>query len=209
MLCFWLTYQLIGDLRILTGVGSANIIRPPINQVVNTTGTAVVACTASNETIQWNHYEVGKGERNTVVNKYGIITKTYSGKVGFKKGDSGSQDLEIRNVALKDAGTYECWNSFEEDFRAQLIVISKCIGMYSILYIKEDLCVCGLWSVCVIRMDGQTARRILTKISEWIAIYPRGNIGGCYLPNNPLRGRPHGVRLAKFNRRASVTMFVY
>ena len=80
---------------------------------------------------------------------------------------------------------------------------------YIILYIKEDLCVC-LWSVClcvsvvcVIRMDGQTARRILTKISEWIAIYPRGNIGGRYLPNNPLMGRPHGVGLAKFNRRAS------
>ena len=55
--------------------------------------------------------------------------------------------------------------------------------------------------VCVIRMDGQTACRILTKIWEWIAIYPRGNIGGRYLPNNPLRGRPHGVGLAKFNRR--------
>ena len=38
-----------------------------------------------------------------------------------------------------------------------------------------------LWSVCVIRMDGQTARRILTKISDWIAIYPRGNIGGSLL----------------------------
>ena len=56
-------------------------------------------------------------------------------------------------------------------------------------------------SVCVIRMDGQTACRILTKIWEWIAIYPRGNIGGSYLPKNPLRGRPHGDGLAKFNRR--------
>ena len=61
-----------------------------------------------------------------------------------------------------------------------------------ILYIKEDLC------VCVTRMDGQTARLILTKISEWKAIYHGGNIGGRYSPNNPLRGRPHGVGLRKF-----------
>ena len=32
--------------------------------------------------------------------------------------------------------------------------------------------------VCVSRMDGQTACLILTKIWEWIAIYPGGNIGG-------------------------------
>ena len=32
--------------------------------------------------------------------------------------------------------------------------------------------------VYVTRMDGQTACLILTKIREWIAIYPAGNIGG-------------------------------
>ena len=35
-------------------------------------------------------------------------------------------------------------------------------------------CVC----VYVTQMDGQTACLILTKISEWIAIYLGGNIGG-------------------------------
>ena len=32
--------------------------------------------------------------------------------------------------------------------------------------------------MCVIRMGDQTACLILTKIWEWIAIYPGGNIGG-------------------------------
>ena len=54
----------------------------------------------------------------------------------------------------------------------------------------------AVWPVT--RMDGQTARLILTKISEWKAIYHGGNIGGRYSPNNPLRGRPHGVGLRKF-----------
>ena len=45
-----------------------------------------------------------------------------------------------------------------------------------IISIWEDLVVCVC--VCVSRMDGQTACLILTKIWEWIAIYPGGNIGG-------------------------------
>ena len=49
----------------------------------------------------------------------------------------------------------------------------------SYLYEKTWLCVCvcGV-CVCVTRMDGQTACLMLTKISEWIAIYLGGNIGG-------------------------------
>ena len=43
-------------------------------------------------------------------------------------------------------------------------------------------------SVCVIRMDGQTACLILTKIWEWIAIYPRGNIGGSLLTQQSSKG---------------------
>ena len=39
----------------------------------------------------------------------------------------------------------------------------------------------GCMYVCVTRMDGQTACPILTKIWEWIAIYPAGNIGGLKL----------------------------
>ena len=46
----------------------------------------------------------------------------------------------------------------------------------NILSIWEDLVVCVC--VYVLRMDGQTACLILTKIWEWIAIYPAGNIGG-------------------------------
>ena len=42
------------------------------------------------------------------------------------------------------------------------------------IYMGRLGCVC----MCVSRMDGQTACLMLTKIWEWIAIYPGGNIGG-------------------------------
>ena len=42
--------------------------------------------------------------------------------------------------------------------------------------------------MCVIRMDGQTAGLILTKIWEWIAIYPEGNIGGSLLTQQSSKG---------------------
>ena len=42
------------------------------------------------------------------------------------------------------------------------------------IYMGRLGCVC----MCVSRMDGQTACLMLTKISEWIAIYLGGNIGG-------------------------------
>ena len=48
------------------------------------------------------------------------------------------------------------------------------IYLYNLIYKGRLVCL----SECVIRMDGQTACRILTKIWKWIAIYPRGNIGG-------------------------------
>ena len=46
------------------------------------------------------------------------------------------------------------------------------------IYMGRLGCVCMCVWVCVSRMDGQTACLILTKIWEWIAIYPGGNIGG-------------------------------
>ena len=64
-------------------------------------------------------------------------------------------------------------SSSEDETGVKLIII--------IISIWEDLVVCVVcvcvW-VCVSRMDGQTACLILTKIWEWIAIYPGGNIGG-------------------------------
>ena len=39
--------------------------------------------------------------------------------------NSGPQDLLILDLSLDDAGRYECWDSFEESFSAQLIVIGK------------------------------------------------------------------------------------
>ena len=47
-------------------------------------------------------------------------------------------------------------------------------------------------SVCVTRMDGQTACLILTKIWEWISIYLGGNIGG-------LKFTPHQWRSDDFS----------
>ena len=51
-------------------------------------------------------------------------------------------------------------------------------------------------------MDGQTARRILTNISEWIAIYPRGNIGGSLRTQQSSKGS--STWSLTFNRRASL-----
>ena len=45
-------------------------------------------------------------------------------------------------------------------------------------------------------MDGQTACLILTKISEWIAIYPGGNIRGLkFTPHLSKCSPPHEVDL--------------
>ena len=54
----------------------------------------------------------------------------------------------------------------------------SCIGSIygNHIYMGRFGCVC--MCVCVIRMDGQTACLMLTKISAWIAIYLGGNIGG-------------------------------
>ena len=66
------------------------------------------------------------------------------------------------------------------------------------------MCLSVCVSVCVIRMDGQTACRIMTKIWEWITIYPRGNIEGSLLTQQSSKGSSTwSSTWQKFNRRAS------
>ena len=53
-------------------------------------------------------------------------------------------------------------------------IINVISYLYGKTWLSVYLCVC----VYVTRMDGKTACLILTKIREWIAIYPAGHIGG-------------------------------